>query len=900
MPKRTFNKTSKMFNRKKISFAAAFMFIAVTIIMIISNRYVSICVNREAQAQQNRIELSALGQSLADASDYLTDEARKYSVTGNIEHLYNYWYEVNEKKTRETVIDELFSYDPPENEKKLMLDAKSYSDTLIETEIVSMRLTLSAQKKTAEDFLYDQRLYGYVKYIEQYELPVEYMSLSPEQMSIKAREILYDSFYDDSKTLIMSPIEEFQKALGERLDSEVAEAAEGRSFASHIQVIFSAAVLALIAVLLLGLNFLYIRPINEYSNELSYMGTEEQIAGSRLRVTPQGAYELYRFGKIFNHLSLILSKELKKRTEAEQKMRVARDEADKANNAKSEFFAQMSHELRTPLNAITGYLYLLERTVLNEKQKKYCRCIEISSENLLELINNVLDFSKIESGNMQFESADFNLIELLQDIRSIMENGAMQKNIALRLDISGDIPMYVKGDSLRLRQILINLLGNALKFTSDGEIVLSAEYLRDENGKAVMEFAVTDTGIGIDKEDITKIFEPFIQSDAGVTRKFGGTGLGLPISQMIVQNLSGGKYGIEVRSEKGKGSLFRFIIEFEYGCKTDETSQDGRDTPLSESALILLVDDNKVNLDIEKEILQAYGAEVVTAESGKSALDAAEKITPDLIFLDLHMPDMDGYETAKRIRNISACRLTPIIALTADVVLGVEDKVRNSGMNDYMSKPFKPDKLRDMIEKYLGIVKHSPQLLCTGVNSAFDYKMCLQNLGGNMTALISSVNRFLQSNKHTCEYISEHINNGNFSTARRILHDVIGVSGNLCCQRLYDTARTLSGELQENNCGSAEEFYSAWEEAVGEMQTFSDKNKAYGKNKDNAPFEEKYEKFIRLCRDYDITAVEYFEENSDSFKENLGKDKFRELKEYVQRYDFTKITERFSDSSQEE
>lgn len=899
MPKHALHKKEKIFNSRRIYSVSALMFIAVAVIMFISSRYMNSCVEREAQAEQNRTELSALGESLADASDCLTDEARNFSVTGNIEHLYNYWYEVKDKKTRDTVIEKLSSYDPPENEQKLLSEAKSYSDELIKTETISMKLMLEAGGITSAELAYDEKLRGYVKAVEECELPEEYTALSPEQKAVKSREILYDSFYSDSKDLIMSPIEDFQKVLAKRLDDEVLRAAKGRSFASYVQLACSAAVLALIAVLLIGLNSLYIKPLNRYSKELSRAEKEKDFSDSdfsQIRVTPEGAYELYRFGEIFNRLSLTLNRELKRRTEAEQAMRTARDEADSANAAKSLFFANMSHELRTPLNAITGYLYLLEKTPLDDKQKKYCRSIEVSSENLLGLINNVLDFSKIESGKMQLESTDFDLTELLGDVCGIMENSASQKGIALIPDLSGDIPLYVKGDPLRLRQVLINLIGNGLKFTSQGSVTLSAEYLGDnQDGKALMSFAVTDTGIGIAQDDIPKIFEPFVQTDAGVTRKYGGTGLGLPISQNIVQNASGGRYGIEVESEEGKGSRFSFKMEFEYGSCSEDSIEVENAVPFEGEVHILLVDDNKVNLDIEKEILGLYGAEVITADCGAEAVKYAQQLTPELIFLDLHMPSMDGYETARRIRRIKACRLTPIIALTADVVSGVSEKVRAAGMNDYIAKPFDPERLRELIKEYLGIARETPEQLYTGVSSAFDSRRCLEELGENKNVLIRSVKRFLQNNEHTCEQLRIHIANGNYAVSRRILHDVAGVSGNLRCMPLYEASQSLLNDLRNERHDSDEDFYYAFEDAADEMREFLKINDISGSSDDDIPFEEKLKKLLLMCKDFDISAAEYFDENRSDFRVSLDKEKFHRVEELAGRYDFAGIINEFSE-----
>ncbi|MGN0692243.1 MAG: response regulator, partial [Oscillospiraceae bacterium] len=387
----------------------------------------------------------------------------------------------------------------------------------------------------------------------------------------------------------------------------------------------------------------------------------------------------------------------------------------------------------------------------------------------------------------------------------------------------------------------------------------------------------------------------FVQTDAGVTRKYGGTGLGLPISQSIVQNASGGKYGIEVESEEGKGSRFSFKMEFEYGSCSEDSNESENALPFEGEVHILLVDDNKVNLDIEKEILSLYGAEVITADCGTEAVKFAEQFSPDLIFLDLHMPGMDGYETARRIRRIKECRLTPIIALTADVVSGVSEKVRAAGMNDYISKPFDPERLRGLIEEYLGIAREAPEQLYTGVSSAFDSRRCLEELGGNKNVLIRSVRRFLQNNEHTCEQLRIHIANGNYAVSRRILHDVAGVSGNLRCMPLYEASQSLLSDLRNERHDSDEDFYRAFEEAADEMAEFLKISDISSGSDDDIPFEEKLKKFLSLCRELDISAAEYFDENRSDFIVSLDREKFHRVEELAGRYDFAGIVKEFSE-----
>lgn len=897
MSDRIKEKYCRAFNGRSFSLVSILLFIAAFLIIFLSNRYMDICTERESQARFNSQELHDLGEKLANASDYLTDEARRYSVTGDITHLYNYWHEVYVTQTRDNVITELSAYDPPQNEKELLKNAKKYSDTLIETETVSMKLMLLAQNSKASDYFYSEELYNYVLNVEKYDLPDKYISMSTEEMRMKSAEILYDAFYNESKTMIMTPIDEFQSAMNSRLAKLVEEASHGRDNASLIQIIASVAVLTLTGLLILAVNIFYIRPIDRYSESLSDDKIENNISNrdfSRVRVVPGGAYELYRFGEIFNHLSLILYKELKNRTEAEEQMRIAKNEADRANAAKTEFFAGMSHELRTPLNAISGYLFLLEKTPLDKNQEKYCKSIRISSDNLLGLINNVLDLSKIESGNMVFEKTDFDLHELLNDVCEMIENTAEQKGLRLIRIIPKNIPKYVKGDPLRLKQVLINLISNAVKFTSEGAVSVRAEYLGEKDGKASMHFFVRDTGIGIADSDKAKIFEPFVQSDAGITRKYGGTGLGLPIANMIVSEHSQGKYKIEVDSSQGKGSCFSFRMDLEHGTAVDNALQNDPDKKLLQKNItILLVDDNKINLDVETEILKTFGVSVTTAESGSKAIEIAAKTPPDMVLLDLHMPDMDGQETAKRLRKLEGMRSVPIIALTADVTVRTFNSAALSNMDGYLSKPFKPDKLCSIIEKHLNIRSGYAPETENGENNRnelFSEKDALLNLNGNKDMLISLVERFLSRHIHSADYIRIHIENKNFSNAKSIAHDIKGISGNLCCHSLCNVSALLNSELADGTYESLDEFSSVWNQTINSLKEYVSKNQSYTEKHGNSiRFSQIWEKFLSLCRNCDISAAEYFRENRDDFRRNFSKTDFKQLEENVQKYDFDAI-----------
>lgn len=881
----------QFFNGRRITVISLALFVVILLIVYISSSYAEECTEREAASQQKRIEMTALGRDLADASDYLTEEARVFAGTGDIAHLYNYWHEVNVDKNRDAVIEGLSAYSPPAEEAALLREAKKYSDALINTETASMRLMLEYAGVKAGDFS-DPEVFSYVEYVLSKPLPENCQGLSSDEKRVRAMEMLYDGSYTTYKAMIMSPIEKFQQVMNTRLDNEVRQTQESREKAQVIHNCCMVLVLALVALLMVGINLLYIEPLKQYYKKLtaggkvSADGHMSEDYFTKIRVTPTGASELYEFGDSYNRLSAVLQKELSLRINAEEEMRIAKDRADNLNHAKSEFLARMSHELRTPLNAIIGYLYILRKTELDENQERCCRNISLSVENLLGLINNVLDFSKIESGKMTVDITDFNLEHLIRDVYAIMENSAAEKGLNFHLETKGEIPVYVRGDVVKLRQVLINLIGNSVKFTTTGEVRLSVESM----GGYSVRFAVRDTGIGVKDEDKQAIFEPFRQADAGIARKYGGTGLGLPISKLIVETVSGGGHTIELNSEEGKGSEFAFVMDFFKGNPPRETHKEIR-MSFGDRKKVLLVDDNKMNLEIEKELLTGCGLRVDTASSGNEAIAMAADNHYDIILLDLHMPDMDGCETARKIRRLDGCRLTPIAALTADVMTDTLDNALKSGMNAYLTKPFEPDKLSELIFRFLNISVENPEAFITETGRKFARLTCQERMSGNKNALLRLVRHFLSENENTPRYVRAHIDSGNYGNAASILHDIKGLTGNLCCDELSAIAGELCDECRRGESGSLDEFTRIWDETIAEMREFSDNTEE--DEGEQLQFSELLDIFLTHCRSFDITAAEVFDDHRREFTENLDKDTFRKLEDRIRRYDFEEILQLF-------
>jgi len=378
--------------------------------------------------------------------------------------------------------------------------------------------------------------------------------------------------------------------------------------------------------------------------------------------------------------------------------REAKEAAEAADQAKSELLATVSHELRTPMGAIISMAELLQQTALDETQKKYASTLHQSARSLLTVLNDILDFSKLDAGRFELDTAPFDLHDLVQSVAQGLQARASERGLASGLDIGATCPRFVKGDATRIRQILTNLVDNALKFTSEGSVRLHVS-ARETDSSFMLRFDVSDTGIGLDHEGQERLFEPYIQGGSTTATQYGGTGLGLSIAQRLVL-LMGGEIGCE--SEVGQGSMFWFAIAAER-AESSQKAKEAQPTRRLQGHL-LVVEDNAVNRMLIGAYLDEFGLTYEMVETGASAIMALASNSYDLVLMDIMMPELDGVQTTQRCRLLHGpAAEVPIIALTAKAMKGDREKFLASGMNGYVSKPIRGRELHAALAPFLAL-----------------------------------------------------------------------------------------------------------------------------------------------------------------------------------------------------
>ncbi|WP_456256173.1 response regulator [Pseudomonas iridis] len=412
--------------------------------------------------------------------------------------------------------------------------------------------------------------------------------------------------------------------------------------------------------------------------------------------------ELGALSQHINNLAQALEQASREQHQAMAQLIQTREEAEKANNAKSDFLAMMSHELRTPMNGVLGMLQLLETTDMTEEQIEYAALASESTEHLLKVINDILDFSRIERSELELEHIPFNLAELIGACAQSFQHSAVQRGLALNLRIPEDMRgLQVQGDPTRIRQILVNLVGNALKFTEQGQVSIEAQWQSLDHELLWFTCSVRDSGIGISSESLELMFNAFQQADSSISRRYGGTGLGLPIARTLAERMGG---TLRAQSEEGLGSVFTLEIPlalYKQALPKQVAPRALNGDGQGAGRTVLLVEDNPVNQTVIEAMLRSLGFTVSVATDGAQAVRSAQGSEFEVILMDCRLPIIDGYEATRQIRNLPGRGNVPIIALTANALQGDRETCLSAGMNDYLAKPFKRNDLQQILQRWV-------------------------------------------------------------------------------------------------------------------------------------------------------------------------------------------------------
>lgn len=532
---------------------------------------------------------------------------------------------------------------------------------------------------------------------------------------------------------------------------------------------------------------------------------DETESLNRLRQSKENT-EQGRLLKVIEQERKVLGELRKSEARRTEQMRRAKEQADTANRQKSAFLAVVSHEIRTPMTGIMGMVRMLMDSNLSKEQKEYAQTIQDSSDAMLALLNDILDFEKIEEGKMSFENISFDIRRMAQGVVTLMKGHASQKNIELIANIDENLPRYVRGDPNRLRQVLLNLTGNAVKFTDQGSVTVSVQLVKERSvdGQYEIYFGVADSGIGISKEAQRNLFKPFSQADSSISRKFGGTGLGLAISKGVIEAMGS---AININSDEGSGSTFFFTLNMKEGQSKDALSEQRKTIQhTAEIKKILVVDDNDINQKVVAGFLSKDQFMLDTAYDAESAIEKAKENSYHAILMDIQLPKMHGDEATKIIRGFN--KDVPIIALTGNLMGSDIENYKKAGMNDFLEKPIDPEKLQQTLANYTGMMmakKTAPALTpkqpgldapsektVTPIENVFNSET-LDTLKGHISNddITEMVRDLIAKSTEIIESIQNAVANNDVTALHERGHELKGMAGNFGLLELSEQAGDL-------------------------------------------------------------------------------------------------------------
>lgn len=845
--------------------------------------YIRICIKNEQQEEEIRYEYDKVSQTLVSTSDYMTEAVRNFVVTKDFKYLDNYWEEVEIDKNREKVMEKLGKMRLSDREKGIVSLAKQYSDYLADSaELRATKLTIETLDIEGKDL---------PSSVKNYKLNTVDENLSKELKQEKAIELLFDKEYLQGKAVISDSIKSFQEVINNRLNSQINISKDSTMNALNIQTGLLLLSFILVIIVLIIFYSSFMLPIKSYTDVLN----EHYSKNKEYTLKPKGSAELNLLAKRFNHLY---------------------GDLVKANNVKSEFLATMSHEIRTPLNTIMGYQQFLMNTKLDNQQKKAVYVSNLAAKSLLDIINNILDTSKLESHKFFLENTVFDLHEYLQNLREIFLNDIRKSGLYFNLNIDNNVPQFVLSDITKLNQILINIISNGIKFISEGGISMSVSAMNVKLGAMKVQFNIKDTGIGILEENIKSIFEPFEQLDASVTRKYGGTGLGLSISKKLSKLFDG---DITVNSVYGEGSTFSVIVNLQEvkdpGVKRNISNEKTTEEIVNfQGVTLLLVDDNEINRVMEKELLKYYGFKVYCAQSGKKAIEMCDNMYFQIILMDIRMANIDGYEATEIIRSSGMCQNSYIIALTADGLNNTVESTKKVGMDDFFTKPLIiNDVISRLKEKFdyeevnrsekdleienlnrINIEAEEKELFSHRYNY-INIESALNNLNNNINLYYDLLRRFIKNYKNEMYIVQENLIRKNYSQVDEKLHVLKGVSGSIGALQLEKKIIKFREDLQNADYyivrKEYEEVLNCYRNTLDEMVEIINisANQTIQKNekviKSDTLENDVLESLINCLEESNIDAIDIFNENKEEIKENLGDIIFEKFNNAIETYD---------------